>query len=255
MARWFTAEDWAFMDSTGTPPPQHEPEPGKDTTKSDALSSRMVWTTLAVLMVAFLIAATWTKVKVATAPTSSPTPSAAVRPVVGMPAPVLPNPKLTSALKVTRVIDGDTFEVSDGSKVRVLGIDACEMSTPAGRDAQDSAELWLTDKMVDLTMEPGVDRDRYGRLLRYVDIQVGGGTYWQDFGAMMVAHKHTGVYEGKNDASAQYVAELRAADMNGRDCSGPGGFARAPEDTAYVPTPSDGDDDEESRFCRRRWWC
>lgn len=146
-----------------------------------------------------------------------------------------------------RVIDGDTFELADGTKVRILGVDSCEMSTPAGPDAKDSLEVYTSGTQLELVAEPGVDRDRYGRLLRYVKAN---GT---DVGEYMIQWGHTGVYAGRNDASPAYVAELRARDNDGRDCS------KAPvvvtEDN-YVPVPDgDGDGDGKSRFCRRHWYC
>ena len=47
-------------------------------------------------------------------------------------------------VQVTRVLDGDTFEVAGGARVRVLGIDSCEMSTPAGKRARAPAQAAIT---------------------------------------------------------------------------------------------------------------
>ncbi|MEJ2886129.1 hypothetical protein [Actinomycetospora aeridis] len=58
-----------------------------------------------------------------------------------------------------------------------------------------------------------MDLDRYDRPLRYLRMPDG-----RDFGLVMVAARHTGVYRDGGDASAQYVAELRVADVDGRDC-------------------------------------
>ena len=41
---------------------------------------------------------------------------------------------------MSKVIDGDTFQLADGTKVRVLGIDSCEMTTQGGKDAKQFAE-------------------------------------------------------------------------------------------------------------------
>ncbi|HEY9417886.1 MAG TPA: thermonuclease family protein [Pseudonocardia sp.] len=151
-------------------------------------------------------------------------------------------------IRVSRVIDGDTFELPDGTRVRVLGIDSCEMSTPAGQEALTSAKFWLDNKDIVLTSEPGVDLDRYGRKLRYVNA---GGV---DFGKSMVSYPHTGVYGGKNGANPAYIAELRGLDTGGRTCKD----APAPivqNDDNYVPMPNGNDDDHKSRFCRRHWYC
>lgn len=173
-------------------------------------------------------------------------PTAPVAPVhTPTPAPAAAE----AGVAVTRVIDGDTFEITGGQRVRVLGIDSCEMGTAGGAQAKGGAELWIGGQHVTLTQEPGVDLDRYGRLLRYVKDANG-----VDFAKTMVGYSHTGVYEGKNDASPAYVAELRALDSGGRDCGGPAPAAPATENH-YVPLPNGNDEHHESRFCRRHWYC
>ena len=42
---------------------------------------------------------------------------------------------------MTEVVDGDTIEVTDGRRVRFLGIDACEMSTRGGREAKEYLKI------------------------------------------------------------------------------------------------------------------
>lgn len=122
--------------------------------------------------------------------------------------------RVGAGVGVDHVVDGDTFALTDGHEVRVLGIDSCELNTPGGRTAKRDAEVLLSMGSVTIQSQPGVDTDRYGRLLRYVEI--GNGT---DFGLSMVGTSHTGVYGGRNDASPERVAQLRDADHDGRDCS------------------------------------
>jgi micrococcal nuclease len=59
---------------------------------------------------------------------------------------------------VATVIDGDTFQLTDGRKVRVLGIDSCEDTgknkTPGRAQATTQAGV-LDDNQVILTAEPG----------------------------------------------------------------------------------------------------
>ena len=84
---------------------------------------------------------------------------------------------------VTRVIDGDTLDVSISGRterVRLLGIDAPELShegapgEPFAREATAFARRLARGQRVTLSQEPGhVDRDRYGRLLRYVTLTDG----------------------------------------------------------------------------------
>ena len=113
---------------------------------------------------------------------------------------------------VARVVDGDTLRLGDGQRVRLLGVDACEASSPQGAAATAAAEGFLDGSAVELGVEPGVDRDRHGRLLRYVSVPGRG-----DLGEFLVAFPHTGVYQGRNDASPAYRARLEARD-DGRDC-------------------------------------
>lgn len=123
----------------------------------------------------------------------------------------------SESVTVERVIDGDTFVTTSGLHVRTLGIDACERSDPAGPRATALArELLPVGSRVELTREGRVDRDRYDRPLRYVTTSDG-----RDYGVAMVPSDAVAVYDGRNDASAAYVARLRAADPNGRDCGRP----------------------------------
>lgn len=128
---------------------------------------------------------------------------------------------------VTRVIDGDTLEVA-GERVRVLGIDACEIGTTGGATAKDRAVSLVGGRTVALRAEPGADRDRSGRALRYVEVDD------RDFGLAMVGYPDTGVFAGRNDADPAYVAQLRAADTDGRTC----GRSTAPSGTTSSPTAS-----------------
>ncbi len=71
--------------------------------------------------------------------------------------------------KVTRVIDGDTFETETGEKVRLIGINAPEISDIFGQEAKQYLSDLIENKNVDLrTDNISNDRDRYQRLLRYV---------------------------------------------------------------------------------------
>jgi len=68
---------------------------------------------------------------------------------------------------VTKVIDGDTFLIEGGQKVRMLGIDADERGYPCYNEAKVALEQMILNKRV--LLEPGTDnKDKYGRLLRWV---------------------------------------------------------------------------------------
>jgi endonuclease YncB( thermonuclease family) len=147
---------------------------------------------------------------------------------------------------VTKVIDGDTFDIDTGQRIRVLGIDSCEMSTKGGAEAKATATDLLSGGVALRSVPGGPDKDRYGRLLRYVQVTSG------DFGELMVAYDHTGVYAGKNDAEVSYMDNLRKLDPGGRNCAG-AAVASAPSDNTYVPVPHG--DNHKSRFCSRHWYC
>lgn len=71
--------------------------------------------------------------------------------------------------KVTRVIDGDTFETETGEKVRLIGINAPEITDIYGQEAKKYLADLIENKTVDLHSDnDSKDRDRYQRLLRYV---------------------------------------------------------------------------------------
>ena len=67
------------------------------------------------------------------------------------------------------IIDGDTFRLVTGEKVRLIGIDAPELSQPGGELSREYlAHLLLGNP---ITLEKGSeDRDKYNRLLRFVYI-------------------------------------------------------------------------------------
>ena len=68
---------------------------------------------------------------------------------------------------VVSVIDGDTIELQDGSRVRYLGIDTPETGEPFADEATAKNQELVEGKIVDLQRGKR-DKDEYGRLLRYV---------------------------------------------------------------------------------------
>jgi len=70
---------------------------------------------------------------------------------------------------VTRIIDGDTFETESGEKVRLIGINAPEISDIFGQEAKLHLANLIDGKTIDLQSDNiSKNRDRYSRLLRYV---------------------------------------------------------------------------------------
>lgn len=110
----------------------------------------------------------------------------------------LPAVALGQQLSVTRIVDGDTFELSDGRTVRLIGIDTPEKyrSSKLERDAertdQDKATIRALGELAsrhaaELAFEKRVElefdqanaatghQDRYGRTLAYVWVLGAGG--------------------------------------------------------------------------------
>lgn len=73
--------------------------------------------------------------------------------------------------RVARVTDGDTLRLADGRRIRLVQVDAPEPRTECWGEeaAQELAELVPPGAAVELERDPRLDdRDRFGRLLRYV---------------------------------------------------------------------------------------
>ena len=103
------------------------------------------------------------------------------------------NEKSGNYITVIRVVDGDTFELENKERVRLLGIDTPEKyeskklekdATTSGMDkktvkklgqmASDYVKKFVEGKRVRLERDPtNEDKDRYGRLLRYVYLEDG----------------------------------------------------------------------------------
>lgn len=81
-------------------------------------------------------------------------------------------PVLTRAATVTRILDGDTLEVTEDNKtlrVRLIDIDAPEKKQPYGQKAKQ----FLTDfvKDADAVAVKNMGTDRYGRTLAQVYVK------------------------------------------------------------------------------------
>jgi micrococcal nuclease len=74
---------------------------------------------------------------------------------------------------VKRVIDGDTIELTDGRKVRYIGINSPEIVDPEhpvecfGQEAKAENSKLVEGKVVQMEKDVS-ETDKYGRLLRYI---------------------------------------------------------------------------------------
>jgi len=70
-------------------------------------------------------------------------------------------------IKVTRVIDGDTIEISTGERVRLICIDTPETNENYYKEAKDYLTDLILNKEIELVKDKS-ETDRYDRLLRYI---------------------------------------------------------------------------------------
>ena len=118
--------------------------------------------------------------------------------------------------KVTRVVDGDTVHVRVGKrveKVRLIGIDAAEVgSCYSGEATAEVRRIALNKQVVLRGDRTQARRDRYGRLLAYVNLSTG-----TDVGLHLVRLGFARVYVFNSRPFArfnQYDAAERQASSN-----------------------------------------
>lgn len=123
-----------------------------------------------------MTAAPTDKTAVSTWTTFTPTPSGAMSVGTVLPSPMV-SPTTASApatWRVTKVVDGDTVDVVSSAgqqeRIRVIGIDTPEQGECGFAEASAALGKMVQSKVV--TLVPGArdDRDRYDRLLRYLDV-------------------------------------------------------------------------------------
>lgn len=72
---------------------------------------------------------------------------------------------------VAWVLDGDTLITSDNQTVRLIGIDTPEIGTCGAEEATETLRNLTEDQIITLVNPASVDDfDKYGRILRYVDV-------------------------------------------------------------------------------------
>ena len=145
-----------------------------------------------------------------TATTEPAAPSSAASPSV--------DPTLhPEAYPVLRVVDDDTVHVlveGRDETVRLIGINAPETDQCWGSEATQAAARLLNGATVTLIADPSQnDRDRYGRLLRYVTLPDG-----TDIGLRMVQNGDADerTYDGPYALQQDYRAAAAAAAASGR---------------------------------------
>lgn len=75
--------------------------------------------------------------------------------------------KITRENTAIEVVDGDTFQLSSGKRVRLMGVDSPEFDRCGGKEARDRLSSLILNKKVTLKEEAS---EAYGRTLALVSI-------------------------------------------------------------------------------------
>lgn len=155
--------------------------------------------------------------------------------------------RFSGAGVVMHVVDGDTLDVALSTgrteRVRVIGIDTPERGACYFAQASQRASALALRKRVVLRGDPTQNtRDRYGRLLAYVDI---GGT--QDLGARLVREGYAAVYVYGGRPFARLASYRRAA------VSAQGAKAGAYTACATRPAPAPASASASAAACHQNY--
>lgn len=119
-------------------------------------------------------------------------------------------------VKVVKAVDGDTIRVSDGKDealIRMIGVDTPESVHPTkevecfGKEASSLTERMLLGNTVRIESDPSQgNRDKYGRLLRYVFLEDG-----TNFNRHLIREGYA--YEYTYDDDYKYQIPFKAAQL------------------------------------------
>ena len=162
----------------------------------------------------------------APATTEAPTTTSSA-PETTVPAPTTTQAPEPEALLVSRVVDGDTVDMSDGTTVRLIGIDTPERGECGYQDASITLAVIVDGQSVTLTPGARDDVDRYGRLLRYLDLESG-----VDANLAMI---ESGQAIARYDSRDGYGRHAREDAYVAADATGPAFCATSPPATTPAP--------------------
>ena len=161
--------------------------------------------------------------------TDAPTTPEATLP----PATRAPEAASPTAFTVSKVIDGDTIELTDGSQtmvVRMVGIDTPETGSCGADAATRTLTALLQGQPVTITPGgDGEDTDRYGRFLRYVDVN------GVDAGLRLI---EDGLAIARYDSRDGYGAHTRESTYVAADSASPNDACAVPATQAPLPPPA-----------------
>jgi endonuclease YncB( thermonuclease family) len=129
------------------------------------------------------------------------------------------------------VVDGDTVDLANGERVRLVGVDTPEVGECGFEEAGAFLERLVLGERVQLTASDE-DRDAYGRLLRYVDV---GGT---DVGLRLIRRGYAEARYDSRDGYGFHPREPRyvRADATSADSGCASSQRTNPQPTSPRPT-------------------
>lgn len=123
------------------------------------------------------------------------------------------------------VIDGDTIGATvegNAERVRLLGIDTPELGRDGNageecaREAKQFLDDWITEKTVTLSTDPNSPaRDRYDRILAYVDIED------TDVSQTMLDEGWADLYTGNNELTRWPEYKQATKNASKQECADP----------------------------------
>jgi micrococcal nuclease len=143
----------------------------------------------------------------------------------------------SQTVKVARVIDGDTYVIETGEKIRMIGINAPEMSTEFGDDAKAHLEKLIGGKEVMLVEDAkATKKDKYKRLLRYTILNGEDINQRMVCDGFAVAYTRFKFTKKESYVDCQEVAELASLGMWGmEETETPAASVNVGEDTITMP--------------------
>jgi endonuclease YncB( thermonuclease family) len=158
-------------------------------------------------------------------------------------APPPPAPSTGNTVTVTSVVDGDTVDVSGGTRIRLIGIDTPERGECGYREATEALRSMVGGRAVVLVGGARDDSDRYGRLLRYVEVDgVDANLTMIQFGRAIARYDSRDGY-GRHAREDAYIA-ADAASPSSNVC----GAAPPPTTTATAGLGGGGGGGTDPRF-------
>jgi endonuclease YncB( thermonuclease family) len=176
-------------------------------------------------------------------PSTTATPSTTAAPTTAAPSSV-PSTVAPGTVRVLSVVDGDTIDVERFGRIRLIGIDAPERGA-CGHAEATAVLAWMVQGR-QVTLVPGArdDADRYGRLLRYVEVDGVDANLEMIRSGRAVARYDSRDGYGRHPREDVYVrADAVTPDANA--CAPPTTLGFAP-----AAPPAGGGTDPRLRTCR-----